>query len=98
MYEGHGLYREKMGYQGLLGLPRGFLRVRVMTHEHANICKGRARGASHPKARVSDSDVEMIVYLHDVEGVGYKRLAKKFGCPIRTVRDFCNGRTRSALH
>jgi antitoxin component HigA of HigAB toxin-antitoxin module len=64
---------------------------------HANNCKGRVRGACHPKAKTPDSDVEMIVYLHDEYGMGYKALAKKFGLPRSTVRNFCNGRTRSTL-
>lgn len=63
----------------------------------AKVCMGRRRGEAHPKVKVSDLDVEMMIYLHDFEGLGYKRLSKKFCCPIRTVRDFCNGRTRSTV-
>lgn len=60
--------------------------------------KGRRRGEDHPKAIHSDADVELMVYLHDVEGLGYKRIAKKFGCSRQTVWNFCNGRTRSTIH
>lgn len=63
----------------------------------ANVCKGRVRGECHPKAKTPDSDVEMIVLLHEQYGMGYKRLAKKFEIPIRTVRQFCNGSRRGGV-
>jgi hypothetical protein len=64
---------------------------------HANICTGRRRGEAHPKAKLSDLDVEMMCYLHDVEGLGFKRLAKKFGCHRNTARQICNGDRRGGL-
>jgi DNA invertase Pin-like site-specific DNA recombinase len=63
----------------------------------ARNCKGRVRGACHPKAKVPDSDVEMIIFLHDEHGIGYKALAKKFELSRQTVWNFCNGRTRAKL-
>lgn len=59
--------------------------------------KNYARGDRHPKATVSDSDVVLMRYLHIAQGWGYKRLEKRFNCPIRTVRDILEGKTRLML-
>lgn len=56
---------------------------------------GYARGERHPRARVSDAEVELICACYD-DGLGYRRLAEKFGLPIRTVRNFVSGARRGS--
>jgi len=51
------------------------------------------RGQSHPRAKYSDREVELIRQLHD-EGLGYQRIAHKMEMPKGTVQDICSGRTR----
>lgn len=55
--------------------------------------KGLRIGKTHPRAKYSDSEIDLVLELRD-EGLGYKRIAKKLEMPIRTVRDICNGRRR----
>lgn len=52
--------------------------------------KNLRRGENHPEAKLTDHEVELIRQFHEDEGYGYKRLAKKFETPIRTIRDICN--------
>lgn len=53
-------------------------------------------GENHPRAQLSDHEVDLMRRLHEDQLVpmGYKKLAEKFDVPIRTVRDICNYRTR----
>lgn len=54
----------------------------------------RRCGQAHPRAVLTDHEVDLMRMLHEIEGWGYKRLAKKFEVPKRTVRDICNYRYR----
>lgn len=54
----------------------------------------RSRGENHPKAVLTDREVELMRQLHEGEGWGYRRLAKKFDCPRNTAVDICNYRRR----
>lgn len=56
--------------------------------------KGLRRGEDHPKANLTDHEVELVRQLHD-SGTGYKKLAAKFEQPLRTVRDICNYKRRT---
>lgn len=58
---------------------------------------GRRIGESHPRAVLLDHEVEMMRELHEAEGFGYRRLAKKFEVPRDTVRDICRYRTRRGV-
>lgn len=55
--------------------------------------RGIRIGQDHQNARYSDSEVEMVFSLRDL-GWGYKRIAAAVEMPIRTVRDFINGKRR----
>lgn len=39
--------------------------------------------------KLSDHEVELIRYLHEVEGWGYRRLAKKFEVSKTHIRRIC---------
>jgi DNA-binding CsgD family transcriptional regulator len=58
--------------------------------------RGRRVGQDHPKAQLTDAEVERLLALRE-QGYGYKRLARMFDISARSVRDFCSGRTRSHL-
>jgi hypothetical protein len=55
-------------------------------------------GESHHRAKLSDKDIETILYLREA-GLSYGQIARKFddGVAISksTVRDVCNGRIRA---
>lgn len=52
------------------------------------------RGAEHPRARLSDADVERMRAMHKPGVVGYETLAREFKCGTSTARDICKNRTR----
>jgi len=54
---------------------------------------GRRIGESHPRAVLTDNEVECLLQLRE-EGAGYRRLAKIFEISKRHVRDICSGRRR----
>lgn len=56
---------------------------------------GNRVGEDHPKARLSDHDIDLIRQLHD-EGLGYRTLARKFECDKSTIRDVVKCRRRFA--
>lgn len=55
-------------------------------------------GESHHRAKLSEADIETILYLRD-EGLSYAAIAAKFDDGITvsksTVRDICQGRIRA---
>lgn len=55
---------------------------------------GKLIGESHPKAILTDHEVDLLFELRE-EGRTYAWLAEKFEIPIHTVRSICRGRTRS---
>lgn len=59
---------------------------------------GRPSGESHPMAKISDRDVDLIRQLHE-EGLGYRAIARKFELSRYTVRDIvkCNRRYATAV-
>lgn len=60
--------------------------------------RGVRCGETHHRAKFSDADVELILYLF-AEGLTFTAIAAKFddGRPISksTVRDICRGRRRA---
>lgn len=52
------------------------------------------RGEKHPKAVLTDHEVELMRVLHERDGIGYRRLVRIFLVPKRTVRNICNYRCR----
>lgn len=57
---------------------------------------GRRVGESHPRAKLTDREVEMIHQLHEQHGLGYRRIAAKFECSWYTVRDIVTRGRRSS--
>jgi hypothetical protein len=55
---------------------------------------GRRIGEDHPRAKLSNAQVDELLELHDEQGWGYRRLAKKFGISRGHARDIINGRRR----
>ncbi|MCY1201815.1 hypothetical protein D9M72_132860 [compost metagenome] len=52
-------------------------------------------GEDHPKATLTDHDVELMRQMHEQEGVGYKRLAKMFDASVAQARNICLYRQRA---
>jgi len=71
------IWRRKPKAARELVRPRG-----VGVNEEGRIC-----GEYHPRCKVPDDEVEEMRLLHDVAGIGYKRLARLFKRPAPTVRD-----------
>jgi len=65
----------------------------VGMREKRKLKPGLRRGENHPRATLTDGEVEMIRKLHE-QGLGYKRIASKFECGVRTVRDIVSYRRR----
>lgn len=72
----------------------------MSTKQVAVNAAGYRVGQSHHRAKLSDEDVELILYLRD-EGLSYAAIAGKFddGMTISksTVRDICLGRIRAQI-
>ena len=61
-------------------------------------CATRHRiGESHPRAKLSDHDVELMRELHADHKVKPKELAEKFECPIDTVYSILAYRSRYGI-
>jgi hypothetical protein len=67
------------------------VKKKVFISETGNRC-----GESHPKATVSDEEVGWMRELHEVHDIGMREIARKFECPLRTVRDILAYRSRYA--
>lgn len=57
---------------------------------------GRRVGDSHHNAKLTDSEVNLLLALHG-EGWGYRRLAAKFEMSKSHVRDIVKGRRRGQV-
>lgn len=53
-------------------------------------------GEGHQKAKLSDAQVRDMRAQYVPFVVGYRVLAKRFGCAESTVRDICTFRTRAS--
>lgn len=63
--------------------------------------QGRRIGEDHHRAKLSNSDIDLILELRD-EGLSYEAIARKMdhvpnGIAKSTVRDICTGRIRAQL-
>ena len=59
---------------------------------------GRRIGESHPRAKLTDEEVEAVLYLREA-GLTYAQIAAKWDEPgrslsVSTVRDICTARRR----
>ncbi len=68
----------------------------MTSHRVAVNDQGRRIGQSHPQAKLTDRDVELLLALRD-GGWTYKALAEKFDVSKSQVRNICTGRKRSQL-
>jgi len=54
----------------------------------------RGAGQCHPKATLSDREVDALRQLRELEGWSYGQLVKAFEIPKATVAALCKYRTR----
>lgn len=71
--------------------------TRQMSRKIAVNESGRPVGESHWKSYLSDEDCELMRALYYDHGLGYKTIAKKFECPVRTARDIITYKTRAQV-
>ncbi|MBP6564010.1 MAG: hypothetical protein KA200_00195 [Burkholderiales bacterium] len=57
---------------------------------------GRIVGEGHPKARLTDAEVDRIRELHEEHGVGYRELSIMFNAPMNTIGYICRYERRIA--
>jgi len=62
--------------------------------------KGYRVGESHHRAKLSDADIDLILYLREA-GLSFSEIAGKFDDGVTvsksTVRDVCSARTRGQV-
>lgn len=51
-------------------------------------------GEDHQRAKLTNAEVDRILWLHEEEEWGYRRLAATFNVSKRTIRDICSYRRR----
>lgn len=56
--------------------------------------RGLRVGEDHQNAKITDHEVELMRRMHEVDKIGYRRLAKIFDLSKTTVRNICNYRWR----
>jgi len=59
--------------------------------------RGLRIGQSHPRAKLTDTEVELVRLLHERHGFGYRRLAEKFEIGVSTARDICRYWSRAQI-
>ncbi len=52
-------------------------------------------GETHPRARLTDHDVDLIRELHEYHGLSYSVLAEKFDSSKSAIADICRYRRRA---
>lgn len=52
-------------------------------------------GEKHPRAKLSDAEVNQIRDLREFHGIPYKLLASRFNAPIWTIVNICLFRRRN---
>ena len=62
--------------------------------ERAKNCNGRLRGECHPRAKLTDHEVQLMRELRVRYGWGYGRIAKKMECSKSQAQRICNNRQR----
>lgn len=67
-----------------------------MTNELVGLSELDQRcGETHPRARLSDHDVDLIRELHEEHGLSYSVLAEKFDSSKSAIADICRYRRRA---
>ena len=59
--------------------------------------RGLLIGEGHHRAKLTDHEVDLIRELHEVHGVGYRVLARKFEVSRATIQSICNYRRRAQI-
>jgi transposase len=66
-----------------------------MAREYVGLTEASKRCAeTHPRAVLSDREVDQVRELHEEHGLSYTKLAEKFGVSRSTIRDICKYRRR----
>lgn len=62
---------------------------------------GKRCGETHHRAKLSDEDVDTILYLHFEARLSFSEIARKWDDDVTisksTVRDICRGKTRAEM-
>jgi len=58
---------------------------------------GRRIGEGHPKAKLPDIVVNRIRDMHELEGLGYRKIARMLNIPRSTVQKICNYTRRAQI-
>lgn len=58
---------------------------------------GRRIGEGHPKAKLPDIVVNRIRDMHELEGMGYRKIARALNIPRSTVQKICNYTRRAQI-
>lgn len=58
--------------------------------------QGKRCGETHPRARLTDHDIDLILTLREEHGLTYQQLADKFDVKKSTIADICKYRRRTA--
>ena len=67
-----------------------------MTNELVGLSELHKRcGETHPRARLTDHDVDLIRELHEEHGLSYSVLAEKFDSSKSAIADICRYRRRA---
>ncbi len=56
--------------------------------------RGQRVGDSHPRAKLTNREVDLLLQLREEEGWSYNQLADKFEISKSGVRRICNGTAR----
>lgn len=76
----------------------GFVNLQKITTIGGIVSKrknGPLHGEAHPAAKLTDSEVETIRRLHEVDRWGYKKIAVTMECSASTVAAICKWRRRA---
>ncbi len=85
--------REAPKDRGTLGQENQELQEPASTRKEAKVIalneRGFRIGATHHNATIPEETVQRIRYLHEEEGIGYRRLARMFNLRRDTVVKIC---------
>lgn len=65
-----------------------------MPQRSTNRPRGRRAGEDHPRARFTDSEIELMRTMHEELGYGYRRLGRIFECHRTYVQKVVKGSRR----
>lgn len=93
--------REAPKDRGTLGQENQELQEPARTRKEAKVIalneRGFRIGATHHNATIPEETVQRIRYLHEEEGIGYRRLARMFNLRRDTVVKICRYERRGQV-